>query len=164
MLLAGLLPLLSSLGGGGALRAQDLVGCQLVEGQLQCVPGVTADPQQQINILQGQIATDQQLEGAVQQQISGLRQLVLQGQAQEGALLQATVQMDGAVVLPPSAYHWYRSAPGSRQWQLIPNVKGALYVLQPVDVGQQLMVVVATPAGQGSQRASSAPLGPVQPR
>lgn len=31
-----------------AAMAQDLVGCQLVDADLQCVPGVTESPQQQI--------------------------------------------------------------------------------------------------------------------
>ena len=145
-------------------RAQDLVGCQLVEGQLQCVPGVTADPQQQIKILEGQITADQQLQGAVQQQIAGLNQLVLQGQALEGGLLQASLKTTGMAVLPASSYHWYRSVPGSRQWQLILNAKGTVYALTSSDVGNRVMVVVAVPTAQGSQRSASTPVGPVQPK
>ena len=60
------------------VQAQDLVGCQLVDGQLSCVPGVSADPQSQIRALRQQINTDLQQESAVQQQIDGLQQLVLQ--------------------------------------------------------------------------------------
>jgi len=33
------------------VSAQDLVGCQLVGASLQCVPGVTETPQQQIRQL-----------------------------------------------------------------------------------------------------------------
>jgi hypothetical protein len=52
--------------------AQDLVGCQLVGATLQCVPGVTESPQQQIQQLQQQISSDLLLEGAVQQRIEGV--------------------------------------------------------------------------------------------
>ena len=98
----GLLLLMGS--GVAGLKAQDLVGCQLVEGTLQCVPGITADPQQQIKLLRQEIAGDQRIEGAVEQRIAGLNQLLLQGEARQGALLQATA--DGLAALPPSAFHW----------------------------------------------------------
>jgi hypothetical protein len=117
-------------------RSQDLVGCQLVEGTLQCVPGLTANPQQQIRILEGQINRDQALEGAVEQGIAGLRQLVLRGEAREGKLLQA--------------------------WELIAGASGPSYTLRPGDVAYQVMVVVAVPSDGGSQRSASAPLGPVK--
>ena len=67
--------------GTAAAQAQDLVGCQLVDGQLSCVPGVSADPQAQIQALRQQISSDLQQESAVQQQINGLEQLALQGEA-----------------------------------------------------------------------------------
>ena len=85
--------------------AQDLVGCQLVGATLQCVPGVTESPQQQILQMQQQISTDIQLEGAVQQQINGLQQLVLAGNAAVGAMLTATAVADAQVALPSAAYH-----------------------------------------------------------
>ncbi|MFM7733472.1 MAG: hypothetical protein ACKO6F_08460, partial [Cyanobium sp.] len=91
---AVLAALLLPAGPASTARAQDLVGCQLVEGTLQCVPGITADPQQQIRILDRQIGADQTLEGAVEQRISGLRQLLLQGEARQGQLLQASLQAD----------------------------------------------------------------------
>lgn len=59
VLWALLLPLVIPTAGLG----QDLVGCQLVEGTLQCVPGTTASPQQQIRILEGEIQRDRGLEG-----------------------------------------------------------------------------------------------------
>ncbi len=158
LLLALGIPLTQPLPG----RSQDLVGCQLLGGTLQCVPGVSADPQQQIRILEGEIRRDQALEGAVEQGISGLRQLVLQGQAREGQLLQARVDADALAGLPPSAYHWYRLAPGRMAWELIAAAAGPTYRLQPGDVAYQVMVVVAVPTDAGSQRSASAPLGPVQ--
>jgi hypothetical protein len=156
--------LLAALPGGPGLRAQDLVGCQLVDGTLQCVPGVTADPQQQIQLLRQQIAGDQQLEGAVEQRIAGLGQLLLQGEAMQGALLQATAAAEGLASLPPSAFHWYRLSPGQVQWQLIQGASGPTYALTPADVASQVMVVVAVPTPGGSQRSVSQVVGPVAPR
>ncbi len=143
-------------------RSQDLVGCQLVEGTLQCVPGLTADPQQQIRILEGQINRDQALEGAVEKGIAGLRQLVLRGEAREGKVLQASLDADALAGLPASAYHWYRRPPGRMAWELIATASGPSYTLRPGDVAYQVMVVVAVPSDGGSQRSSSAPLGPVK--
>ena len=148
----------------GRLQAQDLLGCQLTDdGQLQCVPGVSAAPQAQIRALRQQISTDLQLEGAVQQQINGVQSLVLAGEAQEGELLRATLEADNLAGLPPSAFHWYRLTPQSQRWQLIPGASGSTYVLQPIDVQSQVMVVVAVPMANGSQRQASKPVGPVLP-
>jgi hypothetical protein len=156
--LALVLPL-AAYGGG---LAQDLVGCQLVDGTLQCVPGVTASPQQQIRILEGEIGRDQALEGAMQQAIDGLGPLVLAGEARQGQLLSATLAADRAAGLPPSAFHWYRRPPGRQMWELIPAASGPAYRLQPGDVAYQVMLVVAVPNGNGSQRSASAPVGPVK--
>ena len=152
--------------GSGAIPAgaQDLLGCQLTDdGQLLCVPGVSADPQSQIRATRQEIATDLQQETALQQQINGLQQLVLAGQAAEGQLLRASLTADALAGLPPSAFHWYRLSPGSGQWVLIPGASGTTYRLQPADVQAQVMVVVAVPAPGGSQRQPSKPVGPVQP-
>ncbi|MEB3171560.1 MAG: hypothetical protein VKK43_09315 [Synechococcaceae cyanobacterium] len=146
------------------LQAQDLVGCQLVDGQLSCVPGVSADPQAQIRALRQQIASDLQQENAVQQQIDGLQQLVLQGEAVQGQVLQAAALADALAALPPQAFHWYRRTPGANQWLLIAEASGPTYVLQPQDVSTQVMVVVAVPTpGGGSQRQASPVVGPVLP-
>lgn len=160
--LAALL-LAGALGGPAALQAQQMLdGCQLVDGTLQCVPGVTADPQQQIRDLRNQIATDQQLENAVEQQITGLQQLVLQGQAAQGQLLQASLSADAMAGLPPSAFHWYRLPAGGRRWLLIQQANGPTYVLGEQDIKAKVMMVVAVPqAGGGSQRQASQPVGPV---
>jgi hypothetical protein len=154
LLLALLLPL--------PLQAQDMVdGCQLVDGSLQCVPGVTADPQQQIRDLNQQISADQKLESTVQQQINGLQQLVLQGQAAEGTLLQASLTADALAGLPPSAFHWYRLPAGTSRWLLIQGANGPSYVLSQQDINARVMVVVAVPSANGSNRQASAPIGPV---
>ena len=60
-LLASLLLVTTAALGGLAPHSpgQDLVGCQLTDvGQLQCVPGVSADPQSQIRALRQQISND----------------------------------------------------------------------------------------------------------
>ncbi|MFS6827816.1 hypothetical protein [Cyanobium sp. ATX-6F1] len=57
---------------GWPARAQDMLpGCQLVGGTLQCVPGLTADPQQQISVLRQQIGADQKLEGRSSRPLTG---------------------------------------------------------------------------------------------
>jgi len=63
--------------------------------------------------------------------------------------------------LPPQAFHWYRRSPGSSQWLLIDGVSGPSYRLGAADVGSQVMVVVALPSANGSQRQASAPVGPI---
>ena len=51
-----------------ATQAQGMLpGCRLEGGSLQCVPGLTADPQQQINVLNKEISTDVQAEGRIKQ-------------------------------------------------------------------------------------------------
>ncbi|MFY8149558.1 MAG: hypothetical protein ACOVNL_10140 [Prochlorococcaceae cyanobacterium] len=148
-----------------ALRSQDLVGCQLVDGSLQCVPGLDATPQQQIRILRGEISTDLQLEGAVEQRIEGLQALVLQGQAQVGALLQASLVAEGGGAMAATGnglqYHWYRLAPGRLHWEQITGAAGPTYTPGPNDIAYQLMVVVRTDGGT-TQRVGSKPTGPVR--
>ena len=146
-----------------AASAQDMVGCQLVDGLLSCVPGVSPPPQAQIKALRSQIATDIQLEGTVQQQINSLQQMVLSGQASEGQLLQATLSADVLASLPPSAFHWYKLQPGSKQWILIQGASGSTYLLKANDISSQVMLVVAQPTATGSQRQATPPVGPIQP-
>ena len=147
----------------GSARAQDLVGCQLVGVTLQCVPGVTESPQQQIQQLQQQISTDVQLEGVVQQRIDGLQQLELNGNAAVGSLLTASAQLQAQAALPKAQYHWYRLKPGQRTWVLIEGAQGTTYVPGTADIGQNLMVVVVVNQNGVVKRIPSAPVGPVQP-
>ena len=143
--------------------AQDLVGCQLVGATLQCVPGVTESPQQQIQQLQQQVSTDLLLEGAVQQRIDGLQQLVLAGRAAVGLVLTATAVADAQAALPTARYHWYRLPRGQRSWVLIEGATGTTYVPAPVDIGQNLMVVAVVNQNGVVKRVASQPIGPVQP-
>jgi hypothetical protein len=146
----------------GAAVAQDLVGCQLVGATLQCVPGVTESPQQQIRQLQQEVSTDLQLEGAVQQQINGLQQLVLAGDVAVGAMLTATAVADAQAALPSANYHWYRLKPGQRSWVLIESANGTTYVPAPIDIGQNLMVVAVVNQNGQVKRVASTPVGPVR--
>ena len=155
--------LLLTLLGAGTTRAQDLVGCQLVGASLQCMPGVTESPQQQIRQLDQQISNDIQLEGAVQQQINGLQQLVLNGNAAVGAVLTATAVADAQLALPTVNYHWYRIKPDQRTWVLIEGAHGTTYVPAPVDIGQNLMVVAVVNQNGAVKRVSSQAIGPIQP-
>ncbi|MFM8937186.1 MAG: hypothetical protein ACKOE9_09550 [Vulcanococcus sp.] len=147
----------------GTGRAQDLVGCQLVGATLQCVPGVTESPQQQILQLQQQISNNIQLEGAVQQRINGLQQLLLAGNAAVGQLLTATAVADAQAALPSAKYHWYRIQPGQRSWVLIEGAQGTTYVPAPVDIGQSVIVVAVVNENGVVKRVASKPIGPVQP-
>ncbi|NDG75582.1 MAG: hypothetical protein EBX49_09670 [Synechococcaceae bacterium WB8_1B_136] len=154
--------LLASLLRAEVAAAQDLVGCQLVGATLQCVPGVTESPQQQILQLEQQISTDIQLEGTVQQRINGLQQLVLAGNAAVGTMLTATAVADAQAALPTANYHWYRLKPGQRTWVLIEGATGTTYVPGTLDVGQNLMVVAVVNQNGQVKRVASAPVGPVR--
>ncbi len=145
------------------VRSQDLVGCQLVGGSLQCVPGLTADPQQQIRILDQEIQGNLQLEGAVEQRIEGLRQPELVGQAREGAQLRVRTSLADPNPSGPQTFHWYRRSPGAASWQLISGAGGSTYVPRPEDVGHYLMVVAVVPQADGVKRLPSAAVGPVRP-
>jgi hypothetical protein len=154
---------------GGALAAmphagqsQDLVGCSLVEGQLSCVPGVSADPQAQIRALRAQIGATLAQESAVQQQIDGLQSLVLSGEALEGSLLEASLESGQLAGLPPTAFHWYRLRSGGSHWVWIDSAQGPSYRLSAADVGADVMLVVVSTAGTAPSRQASPPVGPVR--
>jgi hypothetical protein len=142
-------------------RSQDLVGCSLVDGQLSCVPGVSADPQAQIRALRSQISATQAQESAVQQQIDGLESLVLRGEAMEGSLLQAGLSDGLLTELPASAFHWYRLSVGSSHWLWIETAQGPSYRLSAADVGGQVIVVVVQSDAAGPKRQASRPVGPI---
>ncbi|NQV11594.1 MAG: hypothetical protein HQ527_10600 [Cyanobacteria bacterium] len=136
-----------------------LPGCQLVNGSLQCVQGLSADPEQQIKILRQAISADQAIEGGIDQQIKAVEQVLLSGPALVGAVLTASLPAG------TSAVHWYRLAPDRQVWQLIEGAKGTTYVVTTADLGQQLMVVSVIQSGEMTQRQSSKPLGPIaQPK
>ncbi|MCS5699861.1 hypothetical protein NZK32_12525 [Cyanobium sp. FGCU-52] len=144
------------------VRAQDLVGCRLVEATLQCLPGVDATPQQQIQILKGEIGADLQQEAMVEQRIDGLRQVVLAGEAMEGSLVRAQLATDSGANLGTVTYHWYRLAPGRNRWELIPDAQGDSYTVSRNDIAYELMVVVVVTTPDGTRRSQSAPVGPVR--
>jgi len=145
-------------------RAQDLVGCRLVEATLQCLPGVDATPQQQIQILKGEISDDLQKEAMVEQRIDGLRQVVLAGEAMEGSLVRAQLATEPGTDLGTVSFHWYRKAPGRNRWELIPSAQGDSYSVSRNDIAYELMVVVVVTTPDGTRRTQSAPLGPVRVR
>lgn len=146
------------------VRAQDLVGCRLVEATLQCLPGVDATPQQQIQILKGEIGADLQEEAMVEQRIDGLRQVVLAGEAMEGSLVRAQLAIEPGANLGTVTYHWYRLAPGRNRWELIPAAQGDSYSVSRNDIAYKLMVVAVVTTPDGTNRSQSAPVGPVRVR
>lgn len=154
---------LIGLGAPSFTRAQELVGCSLVNGQLSCVPGVSSDPQTQIRALRGEIAATLAEESQVQQQINALQDLVLAGETQEGALLQASLEATALAGLPPSAFHWYRLSPGAAHWVWISGAQGPSYALTADDVGTEVMLVVVQVDGDQVQRHATAAVGPIQP-
>jgi len=137
-----------------------LQGCQLIDGSLQCVPGLNADPEQQIQILQRTIGADQALEAAIGKESAATEQVLLSGSAVVGTLLSAAVAVTAGGGAAP-AFHWYRLAPDQRTWLLIPEAKGSTYVVVPADMGSQVMVVSVRGAGASTLRTSSKPIGPV---
>lgn len=157
---------------GVPAQAQDLVGCQLLDGQLSCVPGVSTNPEAQIKALRQEIAGTISQEDAVEQSIKGLESLELAGETSEGALLQAVADADALAALPASAFHWYRLSVDDTTWLLISGAQGPTYVLQPEDVGREVMLVVTvdgrdgsseTMAKPSSRRQASPPVGPIRP-
>jgi hypothetical protein len=142
---------------------QDLVGCSLVEGQLSCVPGVSADPQAQIRALRQKIAIDLDRTSAVQQQIDGLQSLVLAGEARQDMLLSASLSADANAGLPPEAFHWYRLQPGASHWRWISTAQGNTYQLTADDVGSEVMLVVVRSDGAKVSRQATAAVGPIAP-
>lgn len=145
-----------------AAHAQMMPGCRLVQGSLQCVPGLTADPQKQIQILDQEITSAEQQEGSIEQTIQGLEGIQLRGEAYEGAVLTAFLQ--GAMLneLAPLNYHWYQRSPGADSWVLIESASGSTFMPGNGNVGQSLMVVVTVREGDGVKRISSMPVGPIQ--
>ena len=137
-----------------------LVGCRL-GATLQCVPGLTMKPEQQIKVLKQQIATDQQTEGAIRQTIEGLREFELSGRTSVGSVLEAKLDFN------PDAFeavqvHWYRRLPEASGWQLVGEVDQRSYRLSLADLGSTVIAVVAMqPNGKEVIRLKSNVLGPI---
>ena len=139
-----------------------LMGCQLIGGQLECVPGMDhLTPQQEIKVLKQQTDATIQRASQLQQAIQALGQLELAGEAIAGQLLEARWLAATPAGPQPTLIHWYRQ--GESGWLLIPSAVGASYTVQAGDVGQELMAVAIVITPEGNRRVASAPLGPVQP-
>ncbi|WP_259730793.1 MULTISPECIES: hypothetical protein [Synechococcales] len=154
--------LLTALTGSQAAVAQGMIaGCRLVGADLQCVPGLTTTPEQQIQIMQGQISADTAMEGVVDQQITGLSQLLLQGETAIGSVLTAQLIATTLATLSTPEFHWYVKRPGESTWILIPGAQGGAYTIKPADAGSLLMVVAVTTENGQVKREASPPLGPL---
>ena len=144
----------------GASAQGMLPGCRLENGSLQCVPGLTASPEQQIQVLDGQIDQGLEQEGHLQQAIQGLQRFVLVGEAREGALLKAELQLQGADV-DELDVHWYRRS-GQGNWTLVESGSGHSYQVGPQDRQDRLMAVLVVRGRDGKiQRISSNMIGPI---
>ena len=137
-----------------------LVGCRL-GATLQCVPGLTLKPEQQIKVLERQIASDQEAEGAISQTIQGLRQFELSGRTSVGHVLNANLDFNPDDFIAVQV-HWYRRLPGESGWQLVGEVDERSYRLKSDDLGASLMAIVAMQQdGAGVIRHQSNVMGPV---
>lgn len=165
-ILRGTRPLLSLTGAflviTAPLKAQGMLpGCRLENGSLQCVPGLTATPQQQIQVLDGEIAADQHIEGQIEQTIQGLQRFEVVGQARLGALLTAELELDSSNI-ETLTVHWYRRS-GTQPWQLVGQASERTYQLSQADGGATVMAVVTVTLQNGTvQRRHSNQIGPVK--
>lgn len=142
------------------LLAQGMLpGCQLINGNLQCVPGQQLTPQQQITVLEQQIDSNLQLENQIQQSINSLGQLLVSGNAAAGELLSAAWIAKPGMGQQPLAVHWYRQ--GASGWLLIPGTQGLKYQPTAQDKGLKLMAVATVSTPNGNNRVASQALGPV---
>ena len=138
------------------------MGCQLIGGQLECVPGMDhLKPQQQINVLKQQIDATSQRASELQAAIKSLGELELAGEAIAGELIEARWLAANPGGPQPTLIHWYRQ--GTSGWLLIPGAVGGSYTAQPSDVGLELMAVAIVITPKGHRRVASAPLEPVRP-
>ena len=106
------------------------MGCQLIGGQLECVPGMDhLKPQQQINVLKQQIDATSQRASELQAAIESLGELELAGEAIAGELIEARWLAANPVGPQPTLIHWYRQ--GESGWLLIPEVVDNSYTPNP---------------------------------
>ena len=138
------------------------MGCQLVGGQLECVPGMDhLKPQQQINVLKQHIDATSQRASELQAAIESLGELELAGEAIAGELIEARWLAANPGGPQPTLIHWNRQ--GESGWLLIPGAVGNSYTAQPSDVGLELIAVAIVITPEGHRRVASAPLRPVRP-
>ena len=145
-----------------ATQAQGMLpGCRLEGGSLQCVPGLTADPEQQINVLNQEISTDVQREGRITQTIQGLKTFVLIGEAKEGELLKAKFDLQGEQINSVEI-HWYQRQ-GDGHWKLVSNRSEENYRISQADRGGSVMAVMVVATSDGNvKRVSSNVIGPIR--
>ena len=145
----------------GASAQGMLPGCRLENGSLQCVPGLTASPEQQIQVLDGQIDQGLQQEGHLEQTIEGLKRFALVGEAREGALLKAKLMLQGAGV-DELEVHWYRRGEQGN-WILIESASGNTYQISAEDRQSTIMSVLVVRDSNGKiKRISSNVIGPIR--
>lgn len=145
-----------------AVRGQGMLpGCRLENGSLQCVPGLTATPQQQIEVLDGEITHDQQAEGRIVQAIAGLKRFAVVGKARQRALLRAELAFDDSTI-ETLTIHWYRRS-ANGHWQLIDSASERTYVISAVDAGRSVMAVLTVTTDQGKVlKTNSNDVGPIE--
>ena len=145
-----------------ATQAQGMLpGCRLEGGSLQCVPGLTADPEQQINVLNKKSSTDVQMEGRITQTIEGLKKFVLIGEAREGQLLKAKFDLQ-ADEINSIHIHWYQRQ-GDGHWKLVSDLSEETYRISQADRGGSVMAVMVVATSDGDvKRVSSNVIGPIQ--
>ena len=144
----------------GASAQGMLPGCRLENGSLQCVPGLTASPEQQIQVLDGQIDRGLQQEGHLEQTIEGLKRFALVGEAREGALLKTELNPRSPDVEELDV-HWYRRSEQGN-WTLVESGSGRNYWIGPKDQQNQLMAVLVVRNRDGNiRRISSNVIGPI---
>ena len=138
-----------------------LPGCRLENGNLECVPGLTTTPEDQIQILNDEIQASKQSETAIKQSIAGLKTFVLEGEAEHGSLLKARLMLDGNSI-EELHIHWYRRPALSRHWQLIKNAVGSSYQVESDDKNTSLMAVAVIKTNSGEViRKNSNIFGPI---
>ena len=138
-----------------------LPGCRLENGSLQCVPGLTAKPEKQINVLNKEISTDIQMEGRITQTIHGLKNFVLVGEAREGKLLKAKFDLQGDEINSVHI-HWYQRQ-GDGHWKLVSDRSEETYRISQTDRGGKVMAVMVVATSNGSvKRVNSNVIGPIQ--
>ena len=102
------------------------MGCQLIGGQLECVPGMDhLKPQQQINVLKQQIDATSQRATELQAAVQSLGEPELAGEAIAGELIEARWLAANPGGPQPTLIHWYRQ--GESGWLLIPGAVGSSY-------------------------------------